>query len=229
MSQQINLLNPELMTVKHWLDARMMLLLASIAAVLVLAASGWTHYQVTQLKQAQLTSAEELEQVKAQLSRAMQEHEPRTPSKALEDQVKLAEATLNRRQQVLMLLQGGGYGNTQGFSQYMQAFAHQSVKGLWLTGFAVDDALHQIRISGRALQAELVPAYIAALGQEPTLKGREFSALNMNVIEPPAQAAAAPADSKKSAPPAAVVEFKLQSLDKASSAPQTAAAVEKKS
>jgi hypothetical protein len=228
MSQQINLLNPELMTVKHWLDARMMLLLAGFAAMLMLAAYGWTRHQVTQLKQAQLVSAGELALVKEQLSRSMLQHEPRAPSKTLEEQVKLAEAALSRRQQVLEFLQGGGYGNAQGFSPYMQAFAHQSVKGLWLTGFAVDDALSQIRITGRTLQPELVPVYISALGQEPALKGREFSALSMDLIEQPAPTAVASADGKKPVSLAAVVEFKLQSLDKASPAVQAAATVEKK-
>jgi hypothetical protein len=63
----------------------------------------------------------------------------------------------------------------------MRAFAKQSLNGLWLTSFSIDSRSEQLNISGRTLQSELVPEFIARLSNEPALKGKLFSALNMSL------------------------------------------------
>ncbi len=238
MSQQINLLNPALLTSKEWLNARMMVLLPGVTVMLMVAAYGWTSYRVTQLAHEQQALTQELAQLKQQLDISIQQHAPRAPSLALQDNVAMAEATLKEHQQVQAFLQGGDFGNAQGFSSYMTAFARQSMKGLWLTDFSIDDSVSRIRISGRALSPALVPQYISGLGQEPILKGREFAALEMNAVAPPPMAPNAmsvqenlPVLSTLSTPrnargntsasiatagpaPPSIIEFKLQSQEK---------------
>ena len=209
MSQQINLLNPELLTRQDWLDARRMAQLAGTMLLLILIAYGWTSDRVNRLGQEHQVVTAELASLKHELDQSLLRHMPRAPGKALQEEVALAEAALRSRQQILEFLRGGGFGKAQGFSGYMEAFARQRVQGLWLTGFSIDDTVSQIRISGRALQPDLVPQYIAGLGRESILSGREFAALEMGVVEPAATVAGQPATAMQS-----IVQFRLQSLEK---------------
>lgn len=224
MSQQINLLNPELLTRRDWLDARRIAQLAGAMVLVMLVAYGWTSYRVNRMGQEHQSVSAELASLKHELDQALLQHQPRPPSKRLQEEVAMAEAALADRQRVLAFLQGGGLGKAQGFSGYMEAFARQRVQGLWLTGFSIDDSVSQIRISGRALRPDLVPQYIAGLGRETILSGREFAALDMGVVESVAATGSAAAQPMPAAQ--SIVQFRLQSLEKPPAG--KAAALEKK-
>jgi len=218
MSQQINLLNPTLLTSKEWVNARMMAILAGITIMLMAADYGWTRYRVTQLADQQQAVTQSLASLKQQLDLARQQNAPRAPSPALQDDITLAEMTLKEHQQVLTFLQSGYFGNAQGFSGYMTAFARQSMKGLWLTDFSIDDSVSKIKISGRALRSDLVAQYISGLRQESILRGRDFSGLEMNAVAQPLATNAMPAmpvPDNLSAPsiPPTIIEFNLQSQE----------------
>lgn len=246
MSQQINLLNPELLTIREWIDARMIAVLSGLLALLMLTIYGWSSHRVTQLAHEQQAASAQLASLKQQLDLSIKQHTVRAPSETLQKDVAMAEAALKDRQQVLAFIQGGTFGYAQGFSGYMEAFARQSMKGLWLTGFTINDSVNQIKISGRALKPNLVPQYISGLGLEPVFKGREFAALEMGAIAQPivttntvanqgaklgsvASNATTPASTSVANTTPAIIEFRLQSQEKkpvAEGDPQ--AAVEKK-
>jgi hypothetical protein len=57
----------------------------------------------------------------------------------------------------------------------MRAFARQTLSGVWLTGFSIGADGGEMTISGRALNPDLVPSYIARLNKEPLLQGRKFA------------------------------------------------------
>ena len=206
MSQQINLLNPSLIKQKDPVNAAMMLMAAGgiVLGMLVLAA--WSNYRLSQLTKTQQAAATQLASLKLRLDAAVRSHAPRQPSKALQETLNLTAVRLDNRQKLLAYLQGGESGSRTGYSAYMQAFSARSVKGLWLTELAIDDAAGQIKIAGRALQPDVVPQYIAGLGLDPLLKGREFSALQMQTL-------GSAADAKKGAVTPAVTEFKLQTIE----------------
>jgi hypothetical protein len=130
-------------------------------------------------------------------------------------------------------LQGGGFGNTKGYSGYFRAFSRQIVDGLWLTGVGIVGAGHDISLRGRTINPELVPVYLTRLKREPEMQGKSFSALNIQTpkVDAPAYVDtkvvdAKPGDVKPAKPPASAgyVDFSLQS----SEAADTAAATEGK-
>jgi len=51
------------------------------------------------------------------------------------------------------------------------------VQGLWLTSIQIAEGGAQLTMSGRALQADLVPVLIGRLKAEPVLRGRPLEAL----------------------------------------------------
>ena len=81
------------------------------------------------------------------------------------------------------MVMNGGLGDTKGYSEYMRAFARQSVNGLWLTGFTMQGAGAEIELRGRTLQPELVPAYLGRLRDEAVMKGKSFATLAMGLPE----------------------------------------------
>ncbi|MGH8711716.1 MAG: MSHA biogenesis protein MshI, partial [Burkholderiales bacterium] len=103
-------------------------------------------------------------------------------SAQLQAEIKKAEAQLKARQEMVETLKhGGAIGSTEGYSEYMRAFARQSVNGLWLTGFEIIGAGGEMAIVGRTVRPELVPVYVQRLSREPVMKGRQFASLRISL------------------------------------------------
>jgi hypothetical protein len=204
MSQQINLFNPALIMRKDYFNTRTMLWLILAVAVLMLGAYSYARQQTGALQVQREQISRQLQEAQQQLVQVSRQFPPRQPSKALQDELAATESRLESHERLLSYLQEDSSAARAGFSDYMRAFAHQGVNGVWLTGFVIDAETRDMTISGNALQPELVPQYIAKLGAEPMLKGRTFAALNMGMPEPDIAA-------KRSNPVQSYVNFMLQS------------------
>jgi hypothetical protein len=188
MSQQINLFNPVLLKRKKYFSAAAM---AQSLGLLVLGSAlvaGYAHFQVESLSRDAAATSAQLADVRAQLAKARAENAPRQKSLALENQVAKAEIEMQSLKQVFDILQNGDIGNTKGYSEYLRAFSHQIVDGVWLTGLSLVGAGNEIGVDGRAVRPELVATYMNRLKREPILQGKSFGTLQMQVpkAEPPA-------------------------------------------
>ena len=203
MSQQINLYNPILLQQKKIFSAATMAQSLAILLLGLLAFYGYARYQVASLHTASMHSEKRLESAQARVARLTQQFNPRLKSTALENRIKQTQAELGTLSQAQQALQQSGLSESNGFSPYFKALARQIVEGLWLTRFSV--AGNEMRISGRALKPELVPAYIRRLSTEPIMQGRRFSTLEMRQPE------ATPASEGKPSQTPPYIEFTLQS------------------
>lgn len=179
MNQQINLFNPIFLRQKKYFSAVTMA--QGLGAILLgaTALAGYARYQLYELgKEAESTKAQ-LASVQAQQKKMTVQYKPKQKDKQLAEQVGSSEEDANSLLQVFALLDGGDLGNTKGYAEYMRAFSRQIVQGVWLTGFQIRGAGHDIALQGRAVQADLVPVYISRLRNEPVLQGRSFAALEM--------------------------------------------------
>lgn len=190
MSQQINLLLPELRPRFDWLG--LPVVVAAALAVLALVAA-WTVAGAASV--GDLAAREQA--LKNELAAVQQESQ--TLGKALGDRrgdpllpqrIDLARLEVSQRRQVLDLLAADGFGAGQGFSGVFQGFSRQLVKGVWLVGFGVAGA--DIEIRGRLTDPALLTAYVGKLNDEAAFAGRRFSALNMKGVVPAAAGDAAP-------------------------------------
>lgn len=181
MSQQINLYNPILLRQKKYFSAVTMAQALGVLLLGLLAFYGYARYQVASLQTATEQSAKRLENAQARVGRLAQQFSPRTKSAELEQRIEKTEAEIKGLAQAQQALKQSGLLDSSGFSPYFKALARQIVDGLWLTEFTVGGG--EMRISGRALQAQLVPTYIRRLGAEPVLQGRQFSMLEMRQPE----------------------------------------------
>ena len=115
----------------------------------------------------------------ARLVNLAEEFSPQRSRQMLEDEQKSLESQLAAQEILLNMLKSGAIGNTEGYSEYMRAFARQSVNGLWLTAFDITGDGAQMSLSGAVLNPQLVPVYIQRLGKERIMRGKTFADLQM--------------------------------------------------
>lgn len=210
MSQQINLFNPiflkqeKLFSAVTMAQALALILLGS--AVLI----AYSQYKSSGLGTQAAASTTQLALAQTQLAKVNAEFRPRQKSKLIEDDIQKTEIEVKSLQQVFDILQKGEFGNTKGYAEYLRAFSRQILGGVWLTGFSIHGAGSEIGLQGRALQPELVPAYIGRLKREPVMQGKSFATLEMQLPLADQAGKGGPATAKQRAP-ARYIEFNLQS------------------
>jgi len=179
MSQQINLFNPVFMTQKKYFSVVTMLQ----ALGLIVLGSGlffaYAVYQVAQLSKQADEMSKRYAAEQARLVNVTNEYSLQHSGKMLEDEMKQLEAQASAQEAMLNLLKSGALGNTEGYSEFMRAFARQSINGLWLTAFDIVGDGAQMSPSGAVVNPQLVPSYIQRLGKEKAMRGKTFSTLQM--------------------------------------------------
>ena len=216
MSQQINLFNPIFLKQKKYFSAVTMMQALGLILLGSALLSAYANYRVSELAKEAEAASTQLASVQSQLNKINAEFGPRKKSAFLDEQTRLAESEVTVLQQVVDVLRKGELGNTSGYSEYMRAFSRQIISGVWLTGFSISGAGSDISLQGRALKAEMVPAYIGRLKREPVLQGKSFALLEMQlpVAGPVANATAVAAAAAAKQPGApAYIDFNLQSSE----------------
>ena len=209
MSQQINLFNPIFLQQKKIFAARTMAQALGLmtAGALLIAGTAW--HSVRQLRQEAAAVTVQVAKTEARLASASTEFAPRAASAALTAQAGDAETQLAALRRVAQIVQSGDLGNATGYAESFRALGRQHRDGLWLTGITFDVG-SAMSLQGRALDATLVPAYIARLTQEAVLRGKAFGNLQIGQPATPTVPAPASAATDAPAPPARFVEFSLQ-------------------
>lgn len=214
MSQQVNLFNPAFRKQKKPFSAATMLQCAALILMGSLGVAAYLESQMSSLRTDAEASERQLKSVKAQLAKATADFAPRQKDKALEEEIQRMEAELKSRQQAFDIVQRGGAGNSKGHAEFLRAFSRQVVNGLWLTGFTISG--NDIELHGRALQPELVPAFINRLKQEAVMQGKSFAMLEMETPTAPQPAGADTGSASavvKRRTPAGYIEFSLHSSE----------------
>ena len=179
MSQQINLFNPVFLKQKKYFSVLTMLQALGLIVLGSLVFYGYALYQVAQLSRQSDEMVKRYAAEQARLVNFSKEFSPQRSGQLLGDELKQLEAQVAAQEKLLDMLKSGAIGNTEGYSEYMRAFARQSIKGLWLTGFDIVGDGAQMGLSGAVLNPEFVPAYIQRLNKEKIMRGKTFATLRM--------------------------------------------------
>lgn len=233
MSQQINLFNPIFLKQKKIFGAVPMLQALGVIVLGVLAISWLAQQRVDELRQRAASGQALLAGREARLAKANADFAPRQRSASLQADVATAQAQLGSLRQVEAVLNGGALGNTAGYAEYFRAFARQNVQGLWLTGLSIVGAGKDIGVQGRAMQATLIPDYIARLTAEKIMRGKTFGSLQIDrpmvdyaapAAAPAAAAASVSASATNATPTVAALLAAVTGQGAPSAAPAPAAA-----
>jgi hypothetical protein len=211
VSQQINLFNPIFLKQKKYFSAVAMAQALGLIVIGSILAVGYASYQSSRLSDESARLAGQMAAAQAQLVTVNATVGARPKNKVLEEEVQKLEAENKATQQVFDILKSGDFGNTKGYADYFRAFARQIVDGVWLTGFSILGAGNEIGLRGRALQGDLVPAYITRLRREQVMQGKSFATLEMQVpmINPAPEKSGLPQKPVL----AGYIEFNLQSTN----------------
>lgn len=175
MSQQVNLFNPLFLRQEKYFSARTMLQSLGLIALGLVVLYAYALLQTRDLQRLAADYGRQLAVQRDQFVKLGGEGR----SKLLEAEVARLAADQRARRAVLDAMQGGEFGNTDGFSRYFAAFGRRAMRGVWLTGFSVAESGNELRIRGRVLYADLVPAYLKALNQEEVMRGRLVTELKL--------------------------------------------------
>lgn len=181
MSRQINLFNPLFLKQEKVFSAVTLMQGFMIIVLGSLALSSYAIYNASEIQKIAQSTEAKLQATEKQIKQLREQHHVKEKNPALEIQVQTQEQILADKQQVIQLLTNNDFGDTQGFSAYLTAFARQIPDGVWLTGFdiATTQAQPQFTLQGRTLQGESVPQFVSNLKKETIMNGRSFAQLEM--------------------------------------------------
>jgi hypothetical protein len=181
MSQQINLFNPAFLKQKRYFSVRTML--QALGLILLGAASlyGYAIYQHKLLAKQVEEMSRRYAAEQLRLAVFSREFSPEKSSQRLQEELQKIESESLAQQEILDTLKSGVIGNTDGYSEYLRAFARQTVHGLWLTGFQIEGDGVRMSLNGAALSPKLVPAYIQRLSKEKVMRGKTFASLQIQL------------------------------------------------
>ena len=209
MSQQINLFNPLFLKQKKYFSARTMLQGLGMILIVLLLFQGVLIFQLHSLEQQRIETQALHAQVQQQLLQSTGSGLGNR-SKLLEDEVGRMAGMIRGQEEVLKIMEGGNFGNGDGYSRFLTALARQRLGGLWLTGFTVSGGGEELSIRGRVLRADLVPQYIRQLNQQAVMRGHVISELTMVRSEQPMSSTEPLAGSSSvAAAPRHYIEFAL--------------------
>lgn len=202
MSQQINLFHEDLHKAGKGFSVLNMLQGVGVILFCAILFYVYTAYQTRQLQQQLEQSNKTLAAEQRRLAALTAEFSQQRAGLTIEQELAKVAAEATAQREIINALKIGVIGNTKGYSEYMQAFARQTLNGLWLTGFSIDGDATQMSISGAALSPELVPGYIMRLNNEKVMRGKTFASLQMHLPKVEAGKPATPQ----------YLEFNLQSV-----------------
>jgi len=177
VSQQINLFNPLFLEKKKYFSAVTMTQALGLIVLGLAVFYVYAFWQDRNLARQIAESGRAYEQQKQQFAKITAELSPEKREAQLDQDLKSIEAAIALRRSLMGELRTGGLAGPAGYSEYLRAFARQTVQGLWLTSIQIAEGGGQLTMSGRALQADLVPVLIGRLKQESVLRGRPLEGL----------------------------------------------------
>jgi Tfp pilus assembly protein PilN len=215
VSQQLNLFNPLFEKKPKPFSVRTM---AQALAAIAVGVAALSFYAVVETRSVERSAAQLRDQIGTLREQVMKlaKVPVQTASKALEAEVAKLESEIKVRQTSLQAISTGELGNTTGFSEFFAALGRQAVPGVWLTTVTVAESGSQLTVQGRALRADLMPAFLRALNKEPIMRGRKVTELKLSAV-------AAPQTDKSAATPGAesqvFIEFSLSAPLQVAEAP----------
>lgn len=179
MSQQVNLFNPVFMKQKKYFSAVAMLQALGLIVIGSALFYAYALYQVGELSSQADAMSKRYAGEQKRLVDYTNEFALQRRGQLLEQELRQLEAQAKAQEAMLDTLKSGVIGNTEGYSEYMRAFARESISGLWLTAFDIVGDGAQMVLSGAVLNPQLVPAYIQRLSKEKVMRGKTFAMLQI--------------------------------------------------
>lgn len=184
MEQQVNLYQPILGAEKRLFSARAIAVGLAVLVVCLGVLAGYAAWRAARVERA--IAALERQQA-AQLAlaeRAAAAIRPRESVTELDAAARGLTAEIAARELALGLVRKGIATPASGFAARLESLGRRQLDGLWLRKIVVSTGDSRLAFEGAAVEPQLVPAYLAALAEEPALDGARFDRLAMRRARP---------------------------------------------
>lgn len=175
MQQQINFYRSEFRKTHKNFSSGMLLMAGGAIVAAMLLGYGFTMYKAIGIEH-------ELKTLSNQEKAAIERLENLQPSmnamngdQSWEERLEDARRALRDQQLVLGMVRDSSLGDIQGFSHHLTSLARQNIDGLWLSYIRLSMLGDNTILEGQALQADLVPAYLQSLAEEPPFATQRFT------------------------------------------------------
>lgn len=179
MSQQINLFQSSFRKEAKSFSATAMLYACTVMLLGIAVVYALGYWQLRGLQTSVAQAEGQQTALAEQLQEVSRSFGARAKNQFLDNEIARLEALVTAKSQVKDILERGVFANTEGYSDYLVAFARQHIVGVWLTGFVIAGAGERLTLEGRTTVPELVPQYMQKLADEQTLAGIEFQVFRM--------------------------------------------------
>jgi len=174
VKQQVNLYQPIFRKQRIVFSAQTMLGVGLGFLVLLVAYGALVEWQVAGLERELRNQLGVEERAVGQLTRLRESLPPSEPSREMLDRVESLEQRRARLRESVSQLRTRIPAEPARLRPRLEALARRHPEGIWLTRIEMSDAGKMLGLSGRALSADLVPAYIERLADEPVMEGLAF-------------------------------------------------------
>lgn len=174
--QQINLLNPQLMTPQVAFSANTIALTLAAMVGLGLTIYLWASLGGASIRSQMVAAQAARDELQLRVDALSQPSEDGlSPQDQRAQDIALAKQRVERLQRLLAAL-GAGPGEG-GFSPRLRALATEGQPGVWLTG--IEFRQSGFRLDGRALEPARIPDYLAVLSRQPGLQGLSLTGFSI--------------------------------------------------
>jgi uncharacterized coiled-coil protein SlyX len=167
MQQQINLFQPVFRRETKVFSARALAQVLGLALALILGAAALLQLQLGRHGATRDLLDTQYRQLETRLQ-ALEAQADAGELAALDARIKDLETRLADGGKELAEIRNLVVARSQGFSPLLQALARHPMDGLWLTGIRLADG--ELELQGRARHPELIPQYLARLGEDEALR-----------------------------------------------------------
>jgi len=174
MGQEFNLLGAAPRASRQRPAAKQVALAVGVTLVVAVTASAWLGARADAAEERIAAASLAVEDLILNLQERSQFLAQRNADPALVERLQRLERESTDKGKVLDVLAGRALGNAAGFSAHLAALGRRYPDGLWLRQVTIAEGGQQVELRGRALDAALVPRFIAALRDEPAFQGTAF-------------------------------------------------------
>ena len=179
MMQQINLYQPMFRRQKKLFSAVTILQIWAFFLVVLGVIYSYGASQLTPLETELIKLERDIVTLQVQMTDFKKRYPKQLKSKLLENEIARLEKELQERQIIQKMLAGRKFGNTEGFSGYLEAMARQHIDGTWLTKIVITNGGTALALEGKTTESELLPQYIQKLSAEGVLDGLAFNVMEL--------------------------------------------------
>ena len=146
--------------------------------IMLLAVSGYTHFQYTKLVQKSVLAQKAQDALLLQMQ-ALTVQKPVQSGADLDTKIQQLQNELQRRQQIAVMISSQNLGNDKGFSQQLTVLAKTALNTISIETFSLQGGGSYAEFSGKARSADQILLYLQKLRANASFAGVGFGVLKV--------------------------------------------------